>query len=150
MELPARPEDIPAAFAAAWQARDASALAAIFAEDADFVNVVGLWWRNREDIERAHNYGLTTFFKASELSARRVEVRRIGDIAATVHVRWRLNGQLGKDGSMLEERVSIMLFVAEQVAGGWQVVAAQNTDVVPGAETLVSTGSGLKPADYRD
>ena len=150
MELPARPEDIPAAFAAAWEARDAAALAALFAEDADFVNVVGLWWRNRGDIERAHHYGLTTFLRASELSARRIEVKRLGETLATVHVRWRLRGQLDKQGNRLNDRFAIMLFVAEKKDSGWQVVAAQNTDIVSGAETFAASGEGLRPTDYRD
>lgn len=42
-----RPEDIPAAFVAAWNARDPDALASVFVEDAEFVNVVGLWWHVR-------------------------------------------------------------------------------------------------------
>ncbi len=46
-ELPATPEEFPRAFAAAWMARDAVALAALFAADADFVNVAGLWWEDR-------------------------------------------------------------------------------------------------------
>ena len=149
MGLPQRPEDIPAAFAAAWAARDAQQLASLFAEDADFVNVVGLWWRNRTDIERAHHYGLTTFFKASELSARRVETKLISDTVAMVHVRWCLRGQSGRNGEALGDRSSVMLFVAEQRTEGWVVVAAQNTDIVPGAETLAASESGLRPADYR-
>jgi uncharacterized protein (TIGR02246 family) len=36
-----RPEDIAAAFAAAWNVRDADAIAALFEDDAEFVNVVG-------------------------------------------------------------------------------------------------------------
>ncbi|MGK9232137.1 SgcJ/EcaC family oxidoreductase [Inquilinus limosus] len=49
-----RLEDVPAAFIAAWNRHDMAALAALFAEDADFVNVVGLWWRSRAEIEAAH------------------------------------------------------------------------------------------------
>ena len=39
------PTDVAAAFAKAWSKRDADAIADLFVEDADFVNVVGLWWR---------------------------------------------------------------------------------------------------------
>ena len=149
MGLPERPEEIPDAFASAWARRDAKALASLFAEDADFVNVVGLWWRSRSDIERAHHYGLTTFFKDSKLSARRVETKLIGDAAATVHVRWRLRGQTSPIGEILEDRFSVMVFVAERRADGWVVVSAHNTDIVPGAETLAASGDRLEPADYR-
>ncbi|MHA6325751.1 hypothetical protein [Roseivivax sp. CAU 1753] len=33
-------------------------------------------------------------------------------------------------------------------AAGWQAVAAQNTDIVPGAETHLNL-SGLRAVDYR-
>ena len=75
MDTPQTPEDIPRLFADAWNSRNAKALAHLFAKDAEFVNVVGLWWHNRDDIERAHDYGLRTFFKASTISARRVEIK---------------------------------------------------------------------------
>ena len=42
MKRPTSPEHIVHGFAEAWNRRDAAALAALFAEDADFVNVVGL------------------------------------------------------------------------------------------------------------
>lgn len=150
MEQPQAPEDIPRVFAEAWNSRDAPALAGLFADDADFVNVVGLWWRNRRDIERAHAYGLSTFFKQSTLSARRIEVRRLGDDVAVVHVRWRLTGQLDKDGAELDDRFAVMMFVAEYRDKAWMVVAAHNTDIIPGSETYVAKGQVREATDYRE
>lgn len=129
--------------------RDAQALASLFVEDADFVNVVGLWWHNRADIERAHHYGLTTFFKNSEISARRVKVRRVSDTVAIVHTRWRLTGQIDQQDQPLDTRYAVMVFVAEQRGEGWKVLAAHNTDVIPGAETNGARGGTLTGLDYR-
>ncbi|MBO9401161.1 SgcJ/EcaC family oxidoreductase [Shimia sp. R9_3] len=143
------PEDIPHLFAKAWNARDAHALASLFVEDADFVNVVGLWWHNRDDIERAHHYGLTTFFQSSEISPRRIKVRQVSDDIAIIHTRWRLRGQLGKEGEQLDTRFAIMMFVAERQRSGWAVLAAQNTDIVPGAETNTISNGTMRAADYR-
>ncbi|WP_170328239.1 SgcJ/EcaC family oxidoreductase [Ruegeria arenilitoris] len=133
--MPETPEDIPHFFAKAWMARDAKALARLFAKDADFVNVVGLWWHNRADIERAHDYGLKTFFQESEILPRRIKVRRVGENIAIIHTRWKLTGQIDKQGEKLGVRFAIMVFVAERTTDGWHVLAAHNTDVVPGKET---------------
>ncbi len=46
------PEDIPIRFAEAWNERNAENIAELFDEDTDFVNVVGIWWNNRDDIRR--------------------------------------------------------------------------------------------------
>lgn len=149
MTRPETPEDIPRLFQEAWNLRDASALAGLFADDADFVNVVGLWWRNRADIEQAHAYGLSTFFKQSNLSARKIEVRLLGGSVAIVHVRWRLTGQLDKDGTLLDDRYTVMAFVAELRGDAWIVVAAHNTDIVPGSETYVAREGTHQATDYR-
>ncbi|MEP2715319.1 SgcJ/EcaC family oxidoreductase [Pseudophaeobacter sp.] len=140
MTLPQSPEEIPVQFATAWNARDAEALAALFVEDADFVNVVGLWWHNRRDIERAHAYGLRVIFDQSTLRAGGISIRALGEGHAVVHCRWHLTGQRDPKGALLGERTTVMVFVAQKTPSGWQVVAAQNTDVIPGSETL-----GIKP-----
>ena len=143
------PEDIPAAFVRAWMARDAAALAALFVPDADFVNVVGIWWEDRDAIQRAHHYGLTTFFAKSRLVLGRVKVRRLGAHHAIVHARLRLTGQVAPDGSEAGPRSTVLSFVCEGQEAGWLCVAAQNTDIVPGAETFASSDKGLTPQDYR-
>lgn len=144
------PRDIAGAFAEAWMARDADALARLFAPDADFVNVVGIWWEDREAIRTAHHYGLTTFFRHSRLVVGRTKLRRIGEDAAVVHARMSLTGQRAPDGSEAGRRTTILAFVmAQQQDGGWLCVAAQNTDVVPGRETFERTGDDLIARDYR-
>lgn len=145
----AAPEEIATTFVDAWMARDAKALAAAFAEDADFVNVVGIWWEDRTAIERAHHYGLTTFFADSRLTAGRVKTRMIGTDAAVVHARMILTGQIGADGAPSGRRSTILSFVMQRFGDGWLCVSAQNTDIVPGAETFEAGDDGLTPRDYR-
>lgn len=147
--LPASPADFPHAFARAWAARDAGALAALFADDADFVNVVGIWWRDAAAIERAHALGLGTFFAQSTLRIGRVAVRELGTDHAVVHARMHLRGQIAPDGSSADPRQTIMLFVLARRAGGWIGLAALNTEVIAGAETMLAHGGSLRPQDYR-
>lgn len=146
--LPATPEDFPKAFAAAWMARDAATLAALFAPDADFVNVAGIWWEDRAAIEAAHNHALTSFFADSRLVTGRTKVRRLGADAALVHQRFILTGQRLPDGGEAGRRSTVILFVLRHAPEGWQAVAAQNTDVLPGAETIAAGPEGLAPARY--
>ncbi|MDF0600102.1 SgcJ/EcaC family oxidoreductase [Psychromarinibacter sp. C21-152] len=143
------PEEMPAAFARAWMARDAGALAALFAEDADFVNVVGLWWEDRAAIARAHGYALRSFFADSRLAPGRVKIRRLGSELALVHCRFTLTGQRAPDGGVAGRRTTILLFVMQRNGDGWTCIAAQNTDIVPGAETHIAGPEGLAAGDYR-
>lgn len=146
--LPATPEDFPRAFAAAWMARDAEALAALFAPDADFVNVAGLWWEDRGAIRAAHHRALTGYFAASRLVTGRTKVRALGPGLAAVHQRFLLTGQRLPDGTEGGRRTTVILFVIRDTGAGWQGVVAQNTDVATGAETMAAGPLGLAPARY--
>ena len=142
---------MPHAFAAAWNARDADGIAALFDEDAEFVNVVGLWWHDRAAIERAHAYGFERIFPDSTLELVRVKVKRLRADVAVVHARMRLTGQTSVAGvEAPRPRTNVFTFVVHRTAGGWRCAAAHNTDVVPGVETNVVDESGrLRPVDYR-
>ncbi len=145
----AAPEDFPKAFTDAWHTRDGRLIAALFSEDADFVNVTGIWWRSREAIAKAHDTALKSFFSETRLNPGTVRTRTLGTGHAIVHCRFHLTGQRAPDGSTAEARTTLLVFVLERTPDGWQAVCAQNTDVVPGAETYVNTGT-LSPVDYRD
>lgn len=146
--LPAAPEDFPRAFAAAWMARDAAALAALFAEDADFVNVAGLWWEDRAAIRAAHHRALTSYFAGTRLVTGRTKLRHLGPGLALVHQRFLLTGQRLPDGGEGGRRTTILLFVLRDTGAGWQAVAAQNTDVLAGAETLAAGAAGTGGVRY--
>lgn len=151
--MPALPEPgaMPAAFAAAWNARDADALADLFETDAEFVNVVGLWWHDREAIRRAHAYGLSTIFRDSTLTVGRTREKALVETVTLVQARVRLVGQ-SPGGGVRQPGVrrTVFTFVMRHHADGWRCAAAHNTDVVPGAETHVRAEDGaLRPADYR-
>ena len=162
MPLPDSPEALPHAFAAAWNARDPDALAALFEADAEFVNVVGLWWHDREAIRKAHAYGLEVLFPASTLRVTRTAVKPLAPGVAVVHARMRLEGQSAVgDVAAPGVRHTVFSFVVREAPpeaippeasgeGGWRCASAHNTDVVPGAETHVRDASGaLLAADYR-
>ena len=88
----------------------------------------------------------------------KVVVRVIGDDAATVHGLWQLDGQArppdkasapSDNHSPPGRRRGILLIVAERRPDGWYAVTAQNTDIIPGAETITAEGSKRVPRSYR-
>ena len=138
-------------FVEAWNRRDPDTLAKLFEEDAEFVNVVGLWWHDREAIRRAHAYGLERIFDRSTLRLGVVRTKRLTDDVAVVHARMHLSGQSPVERvERPDARTTIFSFVVRRTGDGWRCASAQNTDVVPGAETHAIDGDGrLRAADYR-
>jgi uncharacterized protein (TIGR02246 family) len=125
-------KDVPAAFVDAWNRHDMQALAALFSEDANFVNVVGMWWRSRTEIEAAHAATHATIFKDSRLNADIAAVTHLGPGVAAVHVTWELTGRSEPDGTPGGPRRGILLFIMIEEQDGWRIKVAQNTDIVPG------------------
>lgn len=147
--MPRNPRGIAEEFAAAWNAADPEALAALFVEDADFVNVVGLWWTNRHQIRENHAIGFRRMFADTVMVLERVRVRDLGTDAAVVHARWTMTGQIDPAGEKSGTRRGVISFTAtRQPNGRWLAVSAQNTDIVPGMQTHVSSEEGLVPETY--
>lgn len=145
------PEDIPKLFVENWNQRRPDLMAALFEEDADFINVVGLWWNNRNDILKAHDYGLKVIFKDSVLSIINLKTKMLSDTSAVVHAKMKLEGQTPIAGEKGGVRKTVFSFIVRKKEDGiWWAVSAQNTDIVGGVETYIRTADGsLKPIDYR-
>ncbi len=147
-----RPEAIAEVFVEAWARRDADGLAALFDTDAEFVNVTGLWWHDREAIRKAHAYGLAHIFDQSTLRIGALRVKHLAEDIAVVHARMILSGQTATDGiASPGTRHSVFSFVVHKTDDGWRCASAHNTDVVPGMETNIVDADGrLRAVDYRN
>ncbi|MCH8557903.1 MAG: SgcJ/EcaC family oxidoreductase [Balneolia bacterium] len=145
------PESIPKRFAEGWNERNVDKLASVFDEDADFVNVVGIWWRNRADIRRAHDYGLRVIFKDSNLRITKTRTKMLTEDVAVVHARMQLDNQTALDNSTPQRRFTLFSFVVHRNGDGeWSCASAHNTDIVSGKETHIMGEDGnIEAADYR-
>jgi uncharacterized protein (TIGR02246 family) len=145
------PEEIPSLFAEAWNLRDPDALASLFEDDAEFVNVTGLWWHDRQSIRKAHAYGLERIFNESTLSIDETRVKRLSDDVVVVHARMTLSGQT-PIGTVRRPGVrrNVFSFVVRRAGNRWQCASAHNTDVVPQMETnIVDDDGAFRAANYQ-
>ncbi|MFZ1140326.1 MAG: SgcJ/EcaC family oxidoreductase [Candidatus Sulfotelmatobacter sp.] len=68
-------KSVVASLAESWNRHDMAAFAAAFAENADFVNVIGMHWQGRQEIEIKHAQTHRTIFRNSVLQIVEVTVR---------------------------------------------------------------------------
>lgn len=134
----ASPETIPALFAQAWNDRNPDALASLFDEDAEFVNVAGLYWRNRESIRKAHAQGLDHVFKTSTLTTGETTVKLLSPDVAVVHARMTLTPDAA-DGAAATPlpHTTMISFVVHRAGSKWLCASAHSTDVMPATQTAV-------------
>ncbi len=123
--------DVVAAFEDSWNRHDMEAFAELFTEDADFVNVVGLWWKGRSEIKQAHETSHANMFKNSKLSISETSIRFLKPDVAVVRSEWELVGHTDPQGETLSPRKGILTNVVTEEGGRWVIVASQNTDIMP-------------------
>jgi uncharacterized protein (TIGR02246 family) len=117
-------------FEAAWNRHDMDAFARLFAEDADFVNVLGMRWIGRAAIMEAYQATHTTIFKNSQLRIGETSVRFLKRDVAVARSVWELEGHTSPVGEPQAPRKGILTNVLAQTSSGWQIVITQNTDIV--------------------
>src|SRR5690625_712676 len=142
------PVDVVSGWERAWNAADADALADLFADDAEFVNVVGLWWHDKTNIRAAHAFGFAKIFPESVIKMGTPRVRLVGTDAALVQSQWQLTGQVSPTGEPAGDREGIFTFVLEKRGAGWITVAAHNTDIARGKQTHINSDSGSATIHY--
>jgi uncharacterized protein (TIGR02246 family) len=103
----------------AWNDHDMSRMAALVSDDADFVNVWGMHWHGRAQIEHEHAERHRTQFKDSVWTTREVKLQFLRPDVALVHLHWQMTPQ--RDG--------LFTWVMVKEPAGWRIRAAHNTNV---------------------
>lgn len=118
-------------FAEIWNDHDMTRLQDLYADDADFVNVIGTRLKGADRIADMHvelhesRMRQTTFFSEG------MTVRVLAPSVAVVHDTWVLTGDPGAPGwKSGEQRRGILVHVLKlDGAGKWHIAASQNTDI---------------------
>ncbi len=132
MTAEGKPQDLVDAFAEALNAKDPEALGRLFAEDAEFVNILGMRMRGRAGIVAGHAWAFD-----GPLRGRRIRFDRVDELAVTDdvsvlhgHCLRELEPDAPADG--LPPGASVLVFVARRGPAGWELVAATNvTEAAP-------------------
>ena len=123
----------------AWNRGDADAWASCFSDDAGFVNIMGMSLHGRAHIAERHGVMFRSVFVGSTSRALLESVTPVGDDTLLLRMELAVSGQRAlppgivatdRDGTL---RTRMLYVLARQPRGGWFVVAAQNTPIVPAA-----------------
>ena len=99
---------LPKAFCNAWAKHDGRELAAIMADDVDFVTVRGVWLQGRANFEKYHTRILSGRFRDSNNTPLEIRIRFLRSDEAVVHWSWMIEGEKGADGSPQPKRFEIL------------------------------------------
>jgi uncharacterized protein (TIGR02246 family) len=123
------PAAIPERFAAAWNAHDMDAFAALFHPDASFVNRFGTYWRGIEAIVAGHRTIHETIYRDSTLTCDTPDVDAISADAAILHFWSRLAAGAAHPAGPHKVDTMILAVVTRR-DGVWRIQALENVTKV--------------------
>jgi uncharacterized protein (TIGR02246 family) len=121
---------LAAGLSLAWNRHDMAAFAALFHDNAAFVNVSGRYVRGPAQIERMHALAHAGPFRNSMI---RMQVTDAAELTAGVVLAHLTSELEGDERAAGQVRHALMTVVIEQRAGEWKLTAAHNTNIVPPA-----------------
>jgi len=120
-----KPEDAPAAFQAAWNTHDVSALGSLFDEDATFVNRFGHYVRGIDEIVALHAPIHETIYRDSMLENELIDVVYIADGAVVIHF-WSRLASGAAHPAVPHEIDTLILAVLTRQQAIWHIRALEN------------------------
>jgi len=116
--------DIVAKLEAAWNVADSVAWANFFAEDVDFIHILGVHYTGRVAVETGHRMIWDTIYKGSTVKYVVEKVRPAGPDVAVVFVL----GEMKFFDNGVERHIKARpTMTVERMEQGWQIVVFQNT-----------------------
>ena len=128
-----------------WNRHDTRNYAALWKEDSDFVNVVGMHRGSRQELLAELDWLHSGRFRNTQIRIERSRVRMLTSDLALAHVWWQMTGDPGmaefptRDG----ERQGIFTHVLQRTTEGWRFLASQNTDRLAIPDPLVTGEASL-------
>ncbi len=121
------------ALIASWNKHDYSTMATYATEDADWVNIVGMWWKNRKEVQFAHQAYHETMFKNVKLTKNSVHLRQITPDVIIAHLNTKKGAYTTPSGHQKPEADDMALLVFVKKGNKWLLTAGENVEVVDDA-----------------
>lgn len=101
-------------------------------EDIDWVNLVGMWWKGRTDVIKAHQITFDRFFNGVPFTRKSLDIRLLTRDVAIVHLLCHVGSLYPPDGinrgnNATPETDNLLTLVYVKKKGTWLLSAGQNT-----------------------
>ena len=120
---------LPMGFEEAWNTHDMQILAKLFRPDAEFINVVGMHWRGRDAIVKAHEIFHKIMFKDCRLKTDSIEIRPLGVDEAVALWTSTQDSFTTPDGNVVPKGQTRLSLIVTKGSDGWKIAHAHNVRV---------------------
>jgi len=117
-----------------WNKHDHSDMKTYCTTDCDWVNIVGMWWKNLKEVEYSTQFYHQTMFKNTPMVNKGVTVRFVSKDVALVHFKSHIGSFITPDGHKMPEGDDLALLVYTKQNGKWLLTAGENVVIDPFAQ----------------
>ena len=117
----------------AWNTHDMQLLATLFREDAEFVNVVGMHWRGRDAIVKAHAVFHEIMFKDNRFKTDSIETRPLGNDHAIAMWTATQDSYTTPSGKVIPKGQFKLSLILAKGPDRWKIVHGHNVRIDAGA-----------------
>lgn len=111
----------------AWNLYDCHGFADNFAENADFVNIYGMHFSGKAQIEERHVKIMQGFLKGSKLTILDYKLREARPGVVVALINWKLDGFRDRNSDQTQTREGIFTQIFVKNDRWWEITSSQNT-----------------------
>jgi len=115
---------------ASWNAGDAERMYRLATDDVEWVNIMGMYWRGKAQVQAAHHAILTTRYKGVGESLEAIEsLRPVGADAVLAVVRKRIDAFTAPDGAAVPATQNRLTLMFRRTPEGLRLVHGANVEI---------------------
>lgn len=122
------------AMVASWNKHDYSDMESYISKDCEWVNIVGMWWKNAEQVKYAHQFYHDRMFKATTMVKKAAKVSFLSDDIALVHFKSNVSSFKTPDGASVPAMDELATLIYIRQNGKWLLRAGGNVQINPAAQ----------------
>lgn len=112
-----------------WNRHDHSNMKNYTTPDCNWVNIVGMWWKNRKEVEYSTQFYHEIMFKNTPMTKKSVSIQLIKNDVALVHFLSHVGSFKTPNGDLMPEGDDLALLVYVKDNGKWLLKSGENVVV---------------------
>ncbi|MDN3550236.1 SgcJ/EcaC family oxidoreductase [Mucilaginibacter aquaedulcis] len=126
-----------------WNTHEFNNMDSYATDDVDWVNIVGMWWKGKQEVKKSHKAGFDYFFKGVPFTRKSLDIRFITSEVAIAHLVCHVGSLFPPDGidritNRTPETDNLLTLIYVKTKSTWLLSAGQNTYIDPKATKLPS------------
>lgn len=133
-------------FTIAWNSHDAKEFAELFVDDGEWTDVLGQHVKDKNQIEKLHEYPFKSVLKDATLTVLSIRKRFITKDIFAIDVEWKTTGNKTPDGKLIPDRNGLLDLIVTLEGDITKIILGHNVDYT----TAYSRSDLIHDSKYTD